>query len=80
MQPFDTARTRLYTDAADGNSRYRKGVVGMLDAMVKTHACEGISGLYKGLTGNIVRQGPHMAIAFSFISLIKSGVYGDAAT
>lgn len=80
MQPFDTARTRLYTDAADGNSRYRKGVVGMLDAMVKTNACEGISGLYKGLTGNIVRQGPHMAIAFSFISLIKSGVYGDAAT
>ena len=80
MQPFDTARTRLYTDAAEGNSRYRKGVVGMIDAIVKTRASEGISGLYKGLTGNIVRQGPHMAIAFSFISLIKSGVYGDAAT
>ena len=80
MQPFDTARTRLYTDAADGTGRYRKGIVGMLDAMVKTHAKEGVPGLYKGLTGNILRQGPHMAVAFSFISLIKSRIYGDAAT
>ena len=80
MQPFDTARTRLYTDAADGKGRYRKGIVGMLDAMVKTHAKEGVAGLYKGLTGNILRQGPHMAVAFSFISLIKSTIYGDAAS
>ena len=80
MQPFDTARTRLYTDAADGTGRYRKGIVGMLDAMVKTHAKEGVGGLYKGLTGNILRQGPHMAAAFSFISLIKSTIYGDAAS
>ena len=80
MQPFDTARTRLYTDAADGTGRYRKGIVGMLDAMVKTHAKEGVPGLYKGLTGNILRQGPHMAVAFSFISLIKSTIYGDAAS
>ncbi len=79
MQPFDTARTRLYTDAADAKSRYRKGVMGLVDAMAKTHASEGIPGLYKGLTGNILRQGPHMAVAFSFISLIKSGVYGDSA-
>ena len=80
MQPFDTARTRLYTDAADGTGRYRKGIVGMLDAMVKTHAKEGVPGLYKGLTGNVLRQGPHMAVAFSFISLIKSTIYGDAAS
>ena len=80
MQPFDTARTRLYTDAADGKGRYRKGIVGMLDAMVKTHAKEGVAGLYKGLTGNILRQGPHMAVAFSFISLIKSTIYGDEAS
>ena len=80
MQPFDTARTRLYTDAADGTGRYRKGIVGMLDAMVKTHAKEGVPGLYKGLTGNILRQGPHMAVAFSFISLIKSAIYGEAAS
>lgn len=79
MQPFDTARTRLYTDSVDGTARYRKGVMGMLDAMAKTHASEGIQGLYKGLTGNILRQGPHMAVAFSFISVIKSCVYGDAA-
>ena len=81
MQPFDTARTRLYTDVASGkDQRYRKGVMGMADAMAKTYAKEGAVGLYKGLTGNILRQGPHMAVAFSFISLIKSAAYGEEAS
>ena len=60
MQPFDTARTRLYSQPvnADGSGRlYRSGVVGLLDAMAKTFRLEGLRGLYKGLTGNIMRQG-----------------------
>ena len=67
MQPFDTARTRLYsqpTNADGSGTLYRTGVLGMIDAIIKTHRLEGVRGLYKGLAGNILRQGPHMALAF----------------
>ena len=43
--------------------------------MTKTFQVEGVAGLYKGLLGNIYRQGPHMALAFLFLSQLKQG-YG----
>ena len=74
MQPFDTARTRLYSQPTnpDGTGTlYRTGVTGLFDAMRKTFRLEGVRGLYKGLTGNIVRQGPHQALAFLIMSQFK---------
>ena len=73
MQPFDTARTRLYSQPVnpDGSGKlYRTGAMGLFDAMYKTWSIEGVVGLYKGLTGNIMRQGPHMALAFLILSQV----------
>ena len=79
MQPFDTARTRLYSQPTnpDGSGKlYRTGVMGLVDAMGKTFQLEGIAGLYKGLMGNIMRQGPHMALAFLILGQFRQ-IYGD---
>lgn len=82
MQPFDTARTRLYSQPTntDGSGKlYHTGVTGLLNAMHKTFQLEGLRGLYKGLTGNIIRQGPHMALAFLILSQFKQQ-YGHSVS
>ena len=75
MQPFDTARTRLYSQPVnpDGTGKlYRDGVKGMVDVFSQTVKAEGPVGLYKGLGGNMLRQGPHMAITFLILQQFEN--------
>ena len=70
MNPFDNARTRLYSQPkrADGSGKLYSGLA---DALLKTARAEGPSALFKGLAGNVMRQGPHMCIAFTILGVME---------
>lgn len=76
MQPLDTCRTRLYGQPFDPVTRRGTLYTSLLDCMVKTARAEGVSGLYKGLMGNVARQGPHMVLVFAFKSVLENA-YGQ---
>ena len=59
MTPFDVVATRLYNQ---GNGKYR----GMLHCFGATLGSEGIGGLYKGLSAQYIRNGPHTVLTLMF--------------
>jgi len=70
MNPVDNIRTRLYTQPKnlDGTGKLYSG---LMDCAAQTARKEGPVALYKGLAGNISRQGPHMCIAFTFKGVLE---------
>ncbi len=70
MNPFDNARTRLYSQPKnpDGSGKLYSG---LSDALLKTVRAEGPIALFKGLMGNVMRQGPHMCIAFTILGVLE---------
>ncbi len=61
MTPADVVSTRLYNQSTDGKGR---GVLysGPIDCFSKVFQAEGIRGLYKGVTANYLRIGPHSVL------------------
>lgn len=76
MNPVDNVRTRLYNQPKnpDGTGKLYKS---MSDALRKIARVEGTFALFKGLAGNIARQGPHMCLVFTFKGILERqlGIY-----
>ncbi|XP_013195450.1 solute carrier family 25 member 35 [Amyelois transitella] len=61
LNPFDVVATRLSNQAVDSQNR-GKLYNGMADCFVKMIRTEGAASLYKGLTANYLRLGPHTVL------------------
>ncbi|ORX93332.1 mitochondrial carrier [Basidiobolus meristosporus CBS 931.73] len=70
MNPIDTLRTRYYNQPTfpDGRGQlYSSG----FDAFRKVTKAEGYSALYKGFVSHFLRIGPHFALSFCFIGILR---------
>jgi solute carrier family 25 protein 34/35 len=70
MNPADNVRTRLYSQPYCATTGRGKLYTGMVDCFSRTVAVEGVGGLYKGLTGNMARQGPHFVLVYAFTDVL----------
>ncbi|XP_053626069.1 solute carrier family 25 member 35-like isoform X1 [Plodia interpunctella] len=61
LNPFDVVATRLSNQAVDSQHK-GKLYSGMWDCFVKLVRAEGAAGLYKGVTANYLRLGPHSVL------------------
>lgn len=70
INPVDVLRTRLYSQPVDTAGR---GMLydGAVDAAVKIFRIEGALAFYKGATAHFLRVGPHTALTFVFIGLLR---------
>ena len=53
---------------------------GALDAFAKIARIEGVLAFYKGATAHFLRVGPHTALTFVFIGLLRRAAGYRAAT
>ena len=70
MNPADNIRTRLYSQPKDPATGRGLLYRGMIDCFMGTIRLEGAQALYKGLTGNMARQGPHFVLVYVFTDLL----------
>ncbi|ORY00080.1 mitochondrial carrier [Basidiobolus meristosporus CBS 931.73] len=74
MNPIDTLRTRLYNQptSQDGSGLlYANG----LDAFKKVTSSEGYGALYKGFVTHFLRIGPHFALSFCFVGILRRAIF-----
>lgn len=74
--PLDSAKTRVQ------NMRVVNGVpeyTGMIDALRKTAANDGVLSLWRGFTPYFLRLGPHTIITFVCLEQLKSAYYRSKA-
>eukprot|EP00055_Hartaetosiga_balthica_P004079 m.10035 g.10035 ORF g.10035 m.10035 type:complete len:320 (-) comp3596_c0_seq1:190-1149(-) len=77
MNPFDVVATRLYNQPRDPITTRGLYYSGVVDCLKKTMAKEGVKGLYKGVTSNYARLGPHTVLCFVFLEQLKKLVTGN---
>eukprot|EP00056_Hartaetosiga_gracilis_P021841 m.26798 g.26798 ORF g.26798 m.26798 type:complete len:325 (+) comp9295_c0_seq1:36-1010(+) len=77
MNPFDVVATRLYNQPRDPATNRGLFYSGVVDCMKKTLSKEGFKGLYKGVTSNYARLGPHTVLCFVFLEQLKRLVTED---
>lgn len=65
--PMETIKVKLIHDQMQPNPKYR----GLVDGVSKIVKTEGISGIYKGLTATILKQGSNQAIRFLVYNEVK---------
>merc|ERR1712096_110726 len=73
---FDHLKVRLISDQRKKSPQYR----GLVHAASSILRQEGISGLYKGLTPTIIKQGSNQAIRFSAMETLRKWYTGGDQT
>ncbi|KAH8420687.1 hypothetical protein KR222_000643 [Zaprionus bogoriensis] len=73
VTPMETIKVKFINDQRSANPKF-KGFVHGVGEIVKA---EGISGIYKGLTPTILKQGSNQAIRFFVIESLKDLYKGD---
>merc|ERR1712196_446793 len=75
VTPIETIKTRATDDLRRGTRKY----TGSFDATVKIIRSEGLSGIYRGLTPTILKQGTNQLIRFPIQQFYKRLIFGDNA-
>ncbi|KAL1923526.1 uncharacterized protein VTP21DRAFT_8506 [Calcarisporiella thermophila] len=75
MNPFDVVSTRMYNQKIDEITGRGLLYRGPIDCLIKTVRTEGVKGLYKGITAQYSRLGPHTIMTFVFYEQLKR-LYG----
>lgn len=73
VTPMETVKVKFINDQRSANPKY-KGFFNGVGAIVKQ---EGLSGVYKGLTPTILKQGSNQAIRFFVMESLKDLYMGD---
>jgi solute carrier family 25 phosphate transporter 23/24/25/41 len=70
--PLDVIRRRMQMKGQQAKFAYSS----TSDAVITIVKSEGITGLYKGITPNLIKVAPSMAIAFVTYEFVKAGLFG----
>lgn len=76
VTPMETVKVKFINDQRSGNPKY-KGFAHGVGMIVRQ---EGLSGVYKGLTATIMKQGSNQAIRFYVMETLKDVYRGDDST
>ncbi|KAL5233525.1 hypothetical protein ACI65C_000935 [Semiaphis heraclei] len=73
--PLDVTRRRMQLSSMDNNAKYGHG---MIKTLVTVYRTDGITnGLYRGISINIIRAVPIVAVSFSTYELMKQTLHLD---